>query len=402
MGDTQSGPVRLAFNPRPRAIVRVLGLVTMVVTLVGLPAASAPAAPIYIKVDAGEFRATNYVGTSADLNGDGYDDLIVGSTIDQASLIVAFGMPLPPSLPVDFLLGNGDGTFRDGTAELVTGDLPRTVGPPIPVVADFNGDGRPDVAIFDRGIALSNANYSGSPPILLLSGSDGRLHRSSALADAVAILHQRYPFFGQYGGPNLHVYVAVAGDIDNDGDIDIWVESCGGNNACSHFLVNNGDGTFTADEGRVSGEALRGPPGQFWRYWGAALVDMDGDGFLDLVLGQLRGSLADGRQDLATSAVFLNDRTGYFPGAGSLRLPQPDFNLAFTVVESLTVTDIDADGLKDIVLAHRRRESTDISVVPFTGRYIQILINQGGGQFVDEAPARMGDQSATSGQISQI
>ena len=29
-------------------------------------------------------------------------------------------------------------------------------------------------------------------------------------------------------------------DIDNDGDLDIWVESTGGMNLTNHFLINNG------------------------------------------------------------------------------------------------------------------------------------------------------------------
>ena len=41
---------------------------------------------------------------------------------------------------------------------------------------------------------------------------------------------------------------------------------------------------------------------------------------------------------------------------------------------------------------HQRRKD----VVPFTGRYVQVLVNRGGTSFVDETPARMGDQSATT------
>ena len=43
----------------------------------------------------------------------------------------------------------------------------------------------------------------------------------------------------------------TSGDIDGDGDIDLWVDSIGGKNVSSHFMVNNGDGTFTVDEERA-------------------------------------------------------------------------------------------------------------------------------------------------------
>ena len=39
---------------------------------------------------------------------------------------------------------------------------------------------------------------------------------------------------------------------------------------------------------------------------------------------------------------------------------------------------------------------------PDTGRYVQILINRGGRQFVDDTLARMGDQSATAAPRSPL
>ena len=63
------------------------------------------------------------------------------------------------------------------------------------------------------------------------STSHGREPRCSGLAD-------------------LHVKSAISGDIDDDGDVDLWVESTGGANVSSHFMVNNGDGTFTLDTAR--------------------------------------------------------------------------------------------------------------------------------------------------------
>ena len=38
-------------------------------------------------------------------------------------------------------------------------------------------------------------------------------------------------------------------------------------------------------------------------------------------------------------------------------------------------------------------------VIPWTGRYIQVLINHGGTSFSDETPVWMGDQSATLPEI---
>ena len=37
------------------------------------------------------------------------------------------------------------------------------------------------------------------------------------------------------------------GELGVRDDLDIWIESDGGNNMKSHFAVNNADGTFTLD-----------------------------------------------------------------------------------------------------------------------------------------------------------
>ena len=69
-----------------------------------------------------------------------------------------------------------------------------------------------------------------------------------------------------YSGPDdLHLRSATSGDIDGDGDIDLWVAGIGGANVSSHFMVNNADGTFTLDEARTasvrySSETLSGNP----------------------------------------------------------------------------------------------------------------------------------------------
>lgn len=75
-------------------------------------------------------------------------------------------------------------------------------------------------------------------------------------------------------------------------------------------------------------------------------------------------------------------------------LPQPDFFQGLTAVESLVAVDLDADGLKDLILPHSRNEPS-LGANFRTGRYMQVLMNRGGGRFVAETASRMGDQSAT-------
>ena len=106
----------------------------------------------------------------------------------------------------------------------------------------------------------------GNPPQLYLSRG-GRLYRSSALADAVRREHRQNPDPDYSGPADLHVKTVTAGDIDSDGDIDLWLESTGGANVTSHFMVNNGDGTFRVDTARAPYVLLHNPPPEYWRHY---------------------------------------------------------------------------------------------------------------------------------------
>ncbi len=93
---------------------------------------------------------------SGDFNGDGALDLAV---VDQGDPHTGQGQG------ASILLGNGDGTFQEAQRTSAAG-----VGPIAVTAGDFNGDGRPDLAVVDQGDPHTGQGQGAS---ILLGNGDG-------------------------------------------------------------------------------------------------------------------------------------------------------------------------------------------------------------------------------------
>ena len=325
----------------------------------------------------------------ADFNVDGRDDVVLVGYREYKERAVAADR-LTNKAPMRLLLGTRHGTFRPAPARF---RLAR-IRSPIAVVADFNGDNRPDLAVFDAGIYdWSIRSGIGNPPQLYLSRGQ-RLVRSSALAAAVRRENRRrHPNEEpRPSGPaDLHIKAAAAGDIDGDGDVDLWIESSGGENFTSHFMLNQGRGQrFEVDRNRVPYELLYNPRPEYWRHSASHFFDLENDGDLDLALGQLRDD--DPTHINQFSIVLINDGAGHF--RSRVELPQPRFYRGYTAVESIVASDINDDGFQDLFLMHTRNDDVASEENPdaaWTGRYMQVLVNRGEAEpsFSDETRTRI-------------
>jgi hypothetical protein len=135
--------------------------------------------------------------------------------------------------------------------------LPETMGPGCAFI-DYDNDGWPDILLINGQDWPGHARAA-STPKLYHNNHDG------TFTDVTAKSGLGIPMFG--------LGVAV-GDYDNDGYDDIFITALGQ----SHLFHNNGNGTFT-DVTKAAG--LWGPS-EFST--GAAWVDYDRDGKLDLVV----------------------------------------------------------------------------------------------------------------------
>jgi hypothetical protein len=142
---------------------------------------------------------------AVDISGDGKPDVI---TLTSAGLVGVF-------------LGNGDGTFQPPVNYDSGGLFPVTM-----VVADVNRDGKPDVLIpecvANRAKCVSRTGAQNGPGVIgvLLNIGNGALQTA-----------QRYTTGGRDAAT-----VAVAGDLNQDGRIDLIAGNrCDSGNSCDEF-----------------------------------------------------------------------------------------------------------------------------------------------------------------------
>ena len=315
------------------------------------------------------FERINKYLAKYDFNGDGLDDLLVGGenlqTLNKTKILL--------------LINKGDGTFTDSTSKYITG--PVVANSPVSAIADFNYDGIMDVAIFDAGNGELGQDpiltgFYGETPMLLISQNGKRLWDVSDVFGKAVSKITNYPTNGE----KLHLKHANVGDINNDGLIDIFVESGGGyRQPLSHFYINKGNGLFEADAARIDQSILVGPNFN-WRYDNNYLVDLNNDGYKDLVMGNLRRKF--NLQDDMYSIVIYNDKNGNFRNNNVVNLPRPNFNDSWGYARVIKPYDFNRDGFDDLTIMYIRSQDAT-SKYAFTGTYFQVLINNQKGDFVD-------------------
>jgi FG-GAP-like repeat len=264
-----------------------------------------------------------------DFNGDGIPDIVCSISTMGGPPIIACGQP--------------GGGYVDCTTQVISGEVPEPVNPRKILVADFNGDGCPDIFIADVG--LDSPPFPGSHNWLLLSDGTGHLVDQSALATI---------------DPVGYHYTATAGDIDHSGHIDIFVT--GGPNP--YFLVNDGQGHFTVDRTRVPLSLIDAVSSE--------LIDIDYDGNLDLVISGAQGPIS-GQQ----TEIFWGDGSGFYSDANKTVLP---LDAEFWDVGDIDSEDLNHDGRRDLVVT-----STGTS----GGFYFQVLMQTSRRVFADESLPRL-------------
>tara|TARA_Y100000768_G_scaffold99754_1_gene72833 strand:+ start:11526 stop:13946 length:2421 start_codon:yes stop_codon:yes gene_type:complete len=248
------------------------------------------------------------------------------------------------------------------------------------IVADFNGDGISDY--YDTSI-------------LYLSNKQGKLENMS--------FSNLPSLFFEKGHGQIFVHDAAYGDLDGDGDLDIFVPisdytsigyKFGGNeDLCSGCtenipytaLINDGNGNFEANHlipqldywVNVDYDNWGNNIDQLWPTT-ATIGDFDNDGYGDIALGWFNPIIADryGFSVESSGVVYFNDGNNDWSKRKYLELPKNFFGSNGNA-NDMEVLDFNNDGYADILLASTIHEPY------YTSRVIQFFQNEGGISFRD-------------------
>ena len=177
----------------------------------------------------------------------------------------------------------------------------------------------------------------------------------------------------------------VCGDIDNDGDVDIFVA----NDTTPNFLYrNDSDTAIRMTEGALFAGVALSEEGRAYSGMGANLGDFDNDGYLDIVITNFQDQ---------TNSLYHNAQSGFFnemsfaKGIGERSLPYLAWGVDFV--------DFNNDGWLDMFVANGHLDDNVAKVDPI-GTYAQpnqLFLSNGSINFVESVDAAIANQKVSRG-----
>lgn len=268
------------------------------------------------------------VNPHLDVNGDGYDDLVVGAP--QRMNETPDGGHRPGSVRV--FHGSATGVSQTPSTTLDGPAMGDNFGIAVTGAGDLNGDGFADLVV-----SAAFANDEAGEVSVFLGGTAG------VSPSARMVLE------GDRDGAHFGWSVAAAGDVNRDGYGDFIVgtlnASPGGRDSAGTVSVFHGSATTVTPtpvrvlEGSAAGDLSS------WSISGAG--DVNGDGYSDVVVGAI-AARGTGAAHTGTAGVFLGTRMSVSTSA-STELQGRAMGDYFGFAVSVT-GDVNGDGYSDVVV----------------------------------------------------
>ncbi len=325
----------------------------------GGPTADATADLTLTGAAAGDFFGLT-VASAGDFNGDGFADLIVGASGNDAGGVLAgrayvyYGGPAIDAV-ADLTLTGAAAADEFGQSVASAGDV--------------NGDGFSDVIVGAYG------NDLGGP-----EAGRASVYYGGPAADAIADL----TLTGAAASDFFGYSVASAGDVNGDGFADLivgaYLNDAGGGNAGRAYVYYGG-----AAANSVADLTLTGAAFDEFGHSVASAGDVNGDGFADVIVGARQndsggndagrayvyygGPAADATADIILTGVTANDFFGYSVASAG---------------------DFDSDGFADVIVGAFLSDAGAFNsgrAYVVTSRPYEVLNPDGGEQWVAGQPA---------------
>ncbi len=207
----------------------------------------------------------HWMAIPADLDGDGNEEILM-TTMDRGKTEV-----LTPPTPV-YVIGVAEGVVVDRSPDLFDGPAPTSFSAKA-TVGDFDGDGKLDILICDRG------RQAGTRPGYGMAGTLGswRGQNQVLLQRGGRFVKQPPPVYPEVIADN---WGCSAGDVDRSGRDTITINTFGPvPNYTAAYLLKWDGAQFVAGASLARFDRVNGGPAWGW----SAMADFDKNGYVDIV-----------------------------------------------------------------------------------------------------------------------
>ena len=317
------------------------------------------------------------VAAAGDVNGDGFDDVIVGER--------DYDNPSTSEGRAHVYHGSASGLNLTPNWTAESDQAISNFGVSVATAGDVNGDGFADVIVgcpnFDNG-------QDGEGRAFVYYGS------ASGLSPSANWIGE-----GNLAGVQFGNSVSTAGDVNADGFDDVIVGAwlyTNGQGSEGRAFVYHGSASGLSTTSQWSAEANQGNA-----YFGSSVAgagDVNGDGFADVIIGA--PGYTNGQSTEGRAYVYHGSATGLNLLAWTAESNQADNSFGLSVA---TAGDVNGDGFADVVVGNKdwtNGQFTEGRADVYQGSAAGLMSTSSWTAEGNQASAQFGISAATAGDVN--